>query len=113
MKNNTPKSVVSFRLNKCNSCKTPCANQKNKSFILDSCSSCPLDKPEWDIFGRCQNLESSIGLGDIVYKIANPIAQVIDSAIGTSIATCGGCAKRREALNKIIPDLGITPSEKP
>ena len=43
------------------------------------------------------------GLGDIVYKVANPIARAIDRVAGTKIQGCGGCAKRREALNKAMP----------
>ena len=43
------------------------------------------------------------GAGDMVYKLANPIAHVIDAVTGTHIQGCGGCAKRRESWNKAIP----------
>lgn len=44
------------------------------------------------------------GLGDMVHKIAQPIAQVIDKVVGTHISQgCGGCRKRQEALNKAVP----------
>ena len=43
------------------------------------------------------------GLGDRVERIAQPIARVIDRLAGTNIQQCGGCKKRREALNKAFP----------
>ena len=43
------------------------------------------------------------GLGDAVAIIAQPIARAIDAVAGTHIQTCGGCAKRRSALNRILP----------
>ena len=45
------------------------------------------------------------GLGDAVASVANPIARAIDATFGTKIEGCGGCAKRREALNQILPNL--------
>lgn len=47
--------------------------------------------------------ETLRGLGDLVAKIAQPIAAAIDAVAGTSLKTCGGCQKRREWLNKNIP----------
>ena len=38
------------------------------------------------------------GLGDLVAKIADPIAK----AVGIDKAKCG-CAKRQETLNKLLP----------
>jgi hypothetical protein len=43
------------------------------------------------------------GLGDMVAAIAQPIARAIDRVAGTKIRNCGGCKKRREALNKMFP----------
>jgi hypothetical protein len=43
------------------------------------------------------------GIGDVVHKIAQPIAKSIDMVAGTKIQQCGGCKKRREALNKAFP----------
>jgi len=40
-----------------------------------------------------------IRLGDAVAAVAQPIARVIDRVAGTDIEHCGGCAKRRAALN--------------
>ncbi len=42
------------------------------------------------------------GLGDAVHAVANPIAKAIDSVFGTNLASCQGCADRRDALNKLI-----------
>ena len=41
------------------------------------------------------------GLGDLVAAVAQPIARAIDAAAGTKLAECGGCKRRREALNRI------------
>jgi hypothetical protein len=43
----------------------------------------------------------TIGAGDVIYKVAQPIAKVIDKMFHTSIAGCGGCQKRRKLLNRI------------
>jgi hypothetical protein len=53
------------------------------------------------------------GLGDLVSSVAEPIARASDAIFKTNLVGCEPCAKRREALNKFIPDLGVTPSEKP
>lgn len=42
------------------------------------------------------------GLGDKVEKVAKPIAKAIDYIAGTNIQNCGGCKKRKEALNKLF-----------
>lgn len=47
----------------------------------------------------------TIGLGDAVAAVAQPIARVADAALGTRIAECGGCASRRAALNAVVPDI--------
>lgn len=49
--------------------------------------------------------QHSRGLGDVVASIAQPIARAIDKVAGTKIAECGGCKRRREALNRIVPNL--------
>lgn len=51
--------------------------------------------------------KKKFGLGDAVALIAQPIAKTIDSVVGTNIQNCGGCKKRQEALNNIIPDIKI------
>ena len=41
------------------------------------------------------------GLGDLVARVAQPIAKAIDAVLGTKVQSCKACAKRREALNNI------------
>ena len=55
----------------------------------------PQDSPDWKA--------PSSGLGDVVHKVAQPIARVIDKTLGTNIQGCGGCKKRKESLNKHFP----------
>jgi hypothetical protein len=43
------------------------------------------------------------GLGDVVERVAKPIARVIDRVAGTDIEHCEGCASRRAALNHALP----------
>lgn len=43
----------------------------------------------------------SVGLGDFVHSVAQPIARALDGIAGTKLQTCGGCAKRRDVLNRI------------
>lgn len=43
------------------------------------------------------------GLGDLVAKVAQPIAKAIDKVAGTNLKECGGCKKRQAALNKMFP----------
>jgi len=38
-------------------------------------------------------------LGDRVHAVAQPIAKAIDKVAGTNIQRCGGCKRRRAALN--------------
>jgi len=48
-----------------------------------------------------QQNQPSVGLGDRVERIAQPIARVIDKVAGTNIQGCGACQKRKEWLNNI------------
>jgi len=43
------------------------------------------------------------GLGDAVALVTQPVAGVIDKALGTSLKTCKGCSQRQEALNRRFP----------
>ena len=45
------------------------------------------------------------GLGDAVASVAQPIAGILDSVLGTHIKGCSGCAQRRDALNRIVPNI--------
>ena len=54
---------------------------------------------EW--FRLARSVRKTIGLGDIVHAIAQPIARAIDVVAHTDLQNCGGCKKRREMLNRI------------
>jgi hypothetical protein len=43
------------------------------------------------------------GAGDVVHRVAQPIARALDRVLGTKIEHCGGCAQRRETLNRALP----------
>ena len=43
------------------------------------------------------------GLGDVVAKVAQPVAKAIDAVAGTNLQNCGGCKARQEKLNQIAP----------
>ena len=43
------------------------------------------------------------GLGDIAHAVAAPVARMIDRIAGTEIEHCAGCARRRDALNRVFP----------
>ena len=49
------------------------------------------------------NHDSIKGLGDVIHKIANPIAKTLDAVFKTNIQGCSACAQRRAALNLFIP----------
>jgi hypothetical protein len=55
-------------------------------------------------YAQCQDKTQ---LGDVVYKVASPIAAAIDAATGgrTNVKGCGGCRKRREKLNLLSEKL--------
>ena len=91
-----PARIVSFRLALCRKCPTPCAQAATINHA-DPCAECPLTPRRWTQYGRCK----TYGLGDLVAAVAQPIAGVIDRVAGTQIKSCGGCAKRREMLNRV------------
>ena len=63
----------------------------------------------WGCYGKCNDPTMQPapprGLGDLVAAVAQPIARAIDALAGTKIQGCGGCAARREALNRAVPDI--------
>jgi len=65
----------------------------------------PSESPDWNGVGGLHPNESEKieGLGDVVHRIAQPIAKGIDRVLKTNIQECGGCEKRRESLNKKFP----------
>lgn len=46
-------------------------------------------------------VEGITGAGDVVSIFAQPVAKAIDAVAGTNLQNCGGCKKRRQALNQI------------
>lgn len=117
---NIPEGIFKIRENACKSCNSPCDIQNDIEKKNDPCARCPVFK-WWNV--NCERKfvpieDHSItphgvrqtGLGDKVYKVANPIAKIIDKttsvlprSMQTNIEGCGGCKKRREALNNLFP----------
>jgi hypothetical protein len=52
---------------------------------------------------RLQRPGKMRGLGDLVAKVAKPIAGAIDAAIGTDLVNCSSCGERQERWNKAVP----------
>jgi hypothetical protein len=48
---------------------------------------------------------SSVGLGDLVARLADPIARLADRHLRTKLAGCSACSRRRAWLNRLLPDL--------
>ena len=46
-----------------------------------------------------------LGLGDLVAKVAQPIAKAIDTVAGTKLATCPPCSQRQAKLNALMPNV--------
>lgn len=65
-------------------------NHKPKPLVLSKGQIASLRKPK------------SLGLGDRVEQIAQPIAKVIDRIAGTNIQECGACKKRKKKLNELL-----------
>lgn len=102
-----PAGVIQIRRDICGDCATPCANLPDAAH---PCSACPLN--QWGQWGACNSADTPApvgvttaaplrGLGDLVAKIAEPIA----AAIGLDKSKCG-CAKRQATLNRIFPFKG-------
>jgi len=43
------------------------------------------------------------GAGDLVARIAEPVAKVSDAVFKTNLKGCSSCQKRRDRLNQMIP----------
>jgi len=106
-----PRGVLHGREVTCIECPHPCARQHDLSHYGDPCAICPAASPRWITFGKCMTepfastdvLKYPIsrpmrGLGDLVAKIANPIARIIR----LDKSKCG-CAARQEWLNNAVP----------
>ena len=94
-----PIGVIQIRADICGDCATPCADRPD---VAQACAACPIRK--WGKYGNCQagdeptQPEKMRGLGDLVAKVAQPIAKVLH----IESSKCR-CAKRQAALNRIVP----------
>lgn len=96
--------VIQVRADICADCPTPCGWQYDAARHADKCAACHLRR--WSAWGACdENTNPSTpppakmrGLGDLVAKIADPIAK----AINLDKAKCG-CAARQQRLNELVP----------
>ena len=48
-----------------------------------------------------ENRKNILPIGNIVEKVAKPIAKGIDKVAGTNVRNCAECKKRKELLNKV------------
>ena len=87
-----PEGVIIARKRICAGCGKGCS-----VIHEDPCATCPITPAKWRAYGQCKNF----GLGDAVALVAQPIAKAIDAVAGTNLKECGGCAKRRAALNAL------------
>lgn len=91
--------IVYIRKAICDRCDEQCEAFKAGAINhSDPKASCPR---QWPSRWRAH----SFGLGDAVAALASPVAAASDSMFGTSLSSCGGCAKRREALNQMVPNI--------
>jgi hypothetical protein len=100
-----PRGILHGREVACIECPTPCARQTDPAHYGEPCASCPLPIPRWGPFGNCEAQPTPTlppapmrGLGDLVAKIADPIAKTI----GINKSKCG-CRSRQEWLNRAVP----------
>jgi len=52
----------------------------------------------WGVKGR-----SIRGAGDLLARVLQPGARVIDSMLGTALEDCDQCKARRQFLNELLP----------
>lgn len=89
---------VSRRRYLCYTCPTPC-NPRPDPVLPES--KCPLAEPRWPAV-------SQFGLGDLVEVASKPIAKALRLPCLNPDGTLkpdSGCAKRKEILNHLIPNL--------
>lgn len=101
-------NAIQVRADICEACPTPCERQRDAAFHATPCAACPASPPRWNQYGECPDdaivppppatSAPMRGLGDLVAKVADPIAKMVN----LDKSKCG-CDKRREALNKWMP----------
>lgn len=95
-----PYNIINYRRELCQRCPTPCDKQNDVGFRKEGDNACPISK--WREYKTFEKVKFR-GLGDAVAAVANPIAGAVDKVLKTKIKGCGGCAKRQEMLNHLIP----------
>ncbi len=95
-----PGHIINHRRELCQRCKTPCEFQNNEVFRAEGDNVCPIGK--WMAFQTFVKAKIK-GLGDVVEKLADPIARLSDRVFKTKIKGCSACAKRKEMLNHLVP----------
>lgn len=101
-----PHSIHNHRRELCKSCKTPCEFQNNLEWRAKSASVCPVGRwHAYVLYVKNKAPQKLRGIGDVVEKVAGPIAAAIDKISGgkTKLKGCSACAKRREMLNQYLP----------
>jgi hypothetical protein len=101
---NVPNYIKNNRAALCAQCPKPCENQKNDSFHSNPESECPI---KWAGRWHKSRLgEKMKGAGDLVAKIAKPIARAADAILKTNLTNCVPCQARRNKLNEKLPFSG-------
>lgn len=59
-------------------------------------------------FNYSPNRKPIRGLGDVVKKLIEPIEYMVPERLREKMQNCGGCKKRQEALNKLLPNPFLT-----
>src|SRR5688500_17496159 len=97
-----PYSMANYRRELCKSCPTPCQYQNDVAYRKEGDNACPISR--WGVY-KLYVKNKIKGLGDVVERVAGPIAAAIDTISGgrTKVKGCSACAKRREMLNKYLP----------
>jgi hypothetical protein len=87
-------------------CKACLRKGINKKEIVQAIAPRLIDAWKLNLMSEIQSFkteeESRTGLGDIVERVAQPIAKAIDKFLGTNIKECGGCKKRKKFLNELF-----------
>ena len=63
-------------------------------------------------FTLARSGEPMKGAGDLVAKVAEPIAKLSDSIFRTKLVGCHSCARRRARLNAAIPFANANPVDR-
>jgi hypothetical protein len=97
--------IAGIRRQLCQSCPSPCPeSRQGRIAVADPAQACPAGR--WascvhpDDGGLVQAVKDG-RYGDAVAVAAQPVAKAVDWVFGTDLKNCGGCKRRREALNRL------------